>query len=75
MTFRRVLLAVAAAAAPAGLPDRTQDHIAHAGADHEQHEVEHPEEDREIGGTTTECPEEGGCGSFRRATSAFSLLV
>ena len=50
MTFRRVLLTVAAAAAPAGLPDRAQDHIAHAGADHEQHEVEHPEEDREIGG-------------------------
>ena len=50
MTFRRVLLTVATAAAPAGVPDRAQDHIAHAGADHEQHEVEHPKEDREIGG-------------------------
>ena len=40
MTFRRVLLTVATAAAPAGVPDRAQDHIAHAGADHEQHEVE-----------------------------------
>ena len=35
MTFRRVLLTVATAAAPAGVPDRAQDHIAHAGADHE----------------------------------------
>ena len=50
MTFRRVLLTVATAAAPAGVPDRAQNHIAHAGADHEQHEVEHPKEDREIGG-------------------------
>ncbi len=45
MTLRRVLLTVATAAAPAGVPDRAQDHIAHAGADHEQHEVEHPKED------------------------------
>ena len=37
MTFRRVLLTVATAAAPAGVPDRAQDHIAHAGADHDHY--------------------------------------